>query len=316
MNKNLDIITIGESLIELSSDEHLSSALTLEKYYGGDTLTAAVAASRMGSSVGLITRVGDDVFKDYLLESWKNEGLDISQVKISQEHNGLYFIARPTGSPKEVSCYRKRIAPSKLSVEDISEEYIANSKVVYASGVTQSLSLSAKEMVAEAYKLARKNDVITAYDPNYSSQITTPETAREDFNNVISEIDVLFMNSKYDTINILEIDSVENIVKRISDMGVGIIVIKSTCDGGYFTAYNGNIVFEEFYTKNPVDTTCSGDAFNGGFLHALTHGLTPFEATRFASVVAGLQAKGIGAIKSIPFRDKVYEIFDKGGSNE
>lgn len=57
------------------------------------------------------------------------------------------------------------------------------------------------------------------------------------------------MNSKYDTVNILEIDSVENIVKRISDMGVGIIVIKSTCDGGYFTAYNGNIAFEEFYTK-------------------------------------------------------------------
>ncbi len=316
MNKNLDIITIGESLIELSSDEHLASAGCLKKYYGGDALAAAVAASRMGSEVGFITRVGDDVFKDYLLESWQNEGLDISKVKIANEANGVYFIARPHGCSKEYAYYRKRIAPSKLSLEDISEDYIANSKVVYASGVTQSLSLSAKEAVAEAYKIAKKNDVITAYDPNYSSSITTPETAKDDFNRVISDVDILFMSSKYDTINILEMDSVENIIKRIWDMGVGTVVIKSSQNGGYYTGYNGNVIFTEFFTHEIVDTTCSGDAFNGGFLHAITHGLTPFEASKFASIVAGLQAKGIGAIKSIPYKDEVYNIFEKGGTDE
>ena len=312
MDKILDIITIGESLIELSSDLHLGEAETLKKYYGGDALCTAVAASRMGSKVGFITRVGDDVFKNYLMSSWRNEGLDTSQIKFASEHNGVYFIARPQGCSKEFAYYRKRIAPSKLSLEDINPEYIAKSKAVYASGVTQSLSLSAKEAVAEAFKIAKNNDVITAYDPNYSSSITTAETAKDDFNKIISNIDILFMSSKYDTINILEIDSIENIIKKIWDMGVGTVVIKSSQHGGYYTGYNGNIVFTEFFTHDIVDTTCSGDAFNGGFLHALTHGLTPFEATNFASIVAGLQAKGIGAIKSIPYRNEVYELFEKG----
>ena len=316
MDNQLDIITIGESLIELSSEEHLKDADVLKKYYGGDALAAAVAASRMGSQVGFITRVGEDVFKDYLLTSWQHEGLDISQVKLAQEQNGVYFISRPKGCGKEFSYYRKRIAPSKLSLEDISEEYISKSKVLYASGVTQSLSLSAKEAVAEAFRLAKKNGLITAYDPNYSSLISTPETARDDFNKVISDIDILFMSAKYDTVNILEINSVENIMKHIWDMGVGTIVIKASPKGGYYTGYNGNIVFTEFYTHDVIDTTCSGDAFNGGFLHALTHGMTPLEATRFASIVAGLQAKGIGAIKSIPYKDEVYAIFEKGDLNE
>lgn len=316
MDNQLDIITIGESLIELSSEEHLKDADVLKKYYGGDALAAAVAASRMGSQVGFITRVGEDVFKDYLLTSWQQEGLDISQVKLAQEQNGVYFISRPKGCGKEFSYYRKRIAPSKLSLEDISEEYISKSKVLYASGVTQSLSLSAKEAVAEAFRLAKKNGLITAYDPNYSSLISTPETARDDFNKVISNIDILFMSAKYDTVNILEINSVENIMKHIWDMGVGTIVIKASPKGGYYTGYNGNIVFTEFYTHDVIDTTCSGDAFNGGFLHALTHGMTPLEATRFASIVAGLQAKGIGAIKSIPYKDEVYAIFEKGDLNE
>ena len=57
MGDKLDIITIGESLIELSSNQSLAYAQTLEKYYGGDTLCTAVAAMRLGSKAGYITRL-------------------------------------------------------------------------------------------------------------------------------------------------------------------------------------------------------------------------------------------------------------------
>ena len=57
MNEKLDIITIGESLIELSSPKSLAYADTLEKYYGGDSLCTAIAAQRLGSKAGYITRV-------------------------------------------------------------------------------------------------------------------------------------------------------------------------------------------------------------------------------------------------------------------
>lgn len=309
MDQKLDIITIGESLIELSTDQTISSAECLHKYYGGDALATAVAALRAGSNVGFITRVGNDSFKEFLLDSWQNEGLDISQVKLSNEPNGFYFIARPSIHEKEVVYYRKKIAPSRLSLEDISPEYIKNSKVIYASGVTQSLSISADEAVSHAFKIAKENGVTTAYDPNYFSQIVNQEDAREDFNHVIDNTDILFMSAKHDTVNILELDSVENIIKKLWDMGVGIIVIKSSEKGGYYTGYNGNITFTEFYTHDVVDTTCSGDVFNGAFLHAITHGFSPVEATKFASITAGLQAKEVGAIKPIPFKDQVYKIY-------
>lgn len=309
MEQKLDIITIGESLIELSTDTKLSSAECLHKFYGGDALATAIAALRLGSNVGFITRVGNDAFKEYLLDSWQAEGLDISQVKLANDPNGFYFIARESVNDKEFAYYRRKIAPAKLSIEDISPDYISSSRAIYASGITQSLSLSAKEAVSQAFKIAKENSVITAYDPNFSYLITTPEVSREYFNEIINNVDVLFMSAKHDTINILEIASVENIMKSLWDMGVSIIVIKSSEQGGYYTGYNGNIVFNEFYTRDVIDTTCSGDAFNGGFLHALINGFNPFEAARFASIVAGIQAQGIGAIKSIPYKDKVYNIF-------
>lgn len=308
MEEKLDIITIGESLIELSSETKICFAECLHKYYGGDALATAIAALRAGSRVGFITRVGNDVFKEFLLDSWQAEGLDISQVKIANEPNGLYFISRTAPEEKEISYYRRKTAPSKLSIEDISEEYIESSKVVYASGTTLSLSLSAEEAVIKAFEIAKSKNIMTAFDPNFSSRFTTPEVAREQFNKIAPYLDILFLNDKYDTTNILELDSAENIIKTVWDRGIGTVIIKSTQKCGYYTGYNGNILFSEFYNKDAVDSTSTGDVFNGGYLHAVTHGCTPAEAVQLAGIVAGLQTQGLGAIKSIPYKDEIYSI--------
>lgn len=310
MDEKLDIVAIGESVIELSSSESLHHAKCLDKYYAGDVLTSAIAASRMGSKVGYITRVGDDYFKNYLLDSWNNEGLDITQVKLAEEDNGLCLIARPTDGNKEFSYYRKKTAATKLSIEDISVDYIKSSKILYSSGMTQSLSLSAKEAVKKAYEIARENGVTTAYDPNFTKRFMTVEAAKENFDEVIQNVDILFLNSNNDAKNLLEIDSYENIIKYFWDNGVNIVVIKSKENLGYYTGYNGDIIFTKMYTADVVDTTGSGDAFNGGFLHAINSSYSPFEATKFAAIVAGLQARNVGAIKSIPYKSEVSDIFN------
>jgi len=311
MNESLDIITIGEGLIELSSEISLSQTNSLDKYYGGDTLTTAVAARRMGSKVGYITRVGNDYFKDFLLGSWKSEGLDISQVKSSGESNGLYLLSRSHEGEKEFSYYRKKTAASKLSIDDISEEYIESAKIFYTSGIAQSLSLSAEEAIRKAYKIAKEKGVITAYDPNYTPLIMTPEEAKEAFDDVIQDVDILFLSTKHDTPKLLDINSNEKVIKHFWDMGVSMVIIKSGKDKGYYTGYGGDIVFCDFFTMDPVDTTCAGDAFNGGFLHAIASGYSPFEATKLASVVSGLQARKLGAIKAIPTKEEVYAEYEK-----
>lgn len=311
MDDKLDIITLGEGLIELSSDVSLSLAKSLDKYYGGDTLAAAVAARRLGSKVGYITRVGCDYFKEFLMDSWQAEGLDISQVKLTEDFNGLYLLARPKGGEKEFSYYRKKTAASKLSIEDVSETYIERAKIFYTSGIAQTLSLSAKETVGKAYAIAKAKGLTTSYDPNYSPLITTPEEAKEAFDDVINEIDILFLSDKNDIAKLFDITSVEKVIKYFWDLGINTVVIKSSQKGGYYTGYAGDIVFCEFLFSEIVDTTCSGDAFNGGFLHALSSGFSPFEATKLASVVAGLQSQKIGAIKSIPTKEEVYSEYEK-----
>ena len=308
MDNKLDLIAIGESLVELSTDESLENAECLHKYYGGDVLAAAVAARRLGSKVGFITKLGNDAFKDFLISGWREEGLDISQVTFADERNGLYLIARPSYTEKQVAYYRKKTAPSRLSVDDISEDYISSSKFIYSSGVTQSLSISAREAVKKSFEIAHQFGGITAYDPNYTNNIWSVEDAKECFSEIIGITDILFLSARHD-MPMLGLESIDSAMKYYTDMGVSTIVIKSAQDKGYFVCSGGSEMFVDFYTSEVSDTTCSGDAFNGGFLHALASGMNSFDAAKMASVTAGLQAKGVGAIKSIPYREQVYSIY-------
>ena len=314
MNSDLDLITIGESLIELSADEKLADADIFSKYYGGDTLAVAVAAQRMGSKVGYITKVGDDYFKDYLLESWQNEGLDISRINVVSGYNGIYFVSRPENEQKEFSYYRKKTAACSLNVNDIDKGYILSSKAVYSSGITQSLSLNAREVVKEIFKIAKENNMLVAYDPNFMEEIWTAEEAQEALLEVIDYVDILFLDTTKNGKELIT-KSINETIKYFWDKGVNTVILKSTKEKGYYVGKNGEVVFINFYITNDIkDTTCAGDAFNGAYIHEILSGSSVVEATKIASVVAGLQSQKVGAIKSIPYKETVFRCIK--GSNE
>lgn len=307
MSDSLDIVCIGESLMELSTNESLTYAKYLNKYYGGDTISTAVAASRLGSEVGYISRVGNDHFKDFFLDSWQAENIDISCVKLVEGFNGLYFISR-VGKEKEFAYYRKKSAATNLSVDDIPKEYIKSAQIVFSTGITQSLSISAKEAVKKAFALAKENENMVAYDPNFIEILWCKEEANEALNEIIEYVDILLLNLKHDAEKLIDISSAEQVIKRFWDLGVSTVVVKMSSEG-YIIGYNGETVSIPCYTQEVVDTTGTGDAFNGAFLHGISEGYTPFEAARLASIVAGFQAQGIGAINSIPTKEQVYNEF-------
>ena len=315
MESKLDIISIGEVLVELSADCKLVFADTLNKYYGGDCMATAIAAQRAGSKVGFITKVGNDAFKEFLLDAWQCEGLDISQVKLAEEKNGLYIIAMPSNEEKEIIYYRKKIAPSKLTIDDISEKYISSAKYVYSSGITQSLSASASEVVSYAFKTAQKNGVSTAYTPSFNPNVTSVDIAKEYLSNVVNNLDILFMEMEFDVIPLIGLYSPDSVIKKMWDYGIKIVIIKSNQNKKYYVGYNGNVTEYSFYDIGIVDTTSSFDAFNGGFLSAMANGMTPYDSVKFASVMEGIQVANIGAIKSIPFKADVINIL-KGEGND
>lgn len=307
MDAKVDIAIIGECLVELSSNGTLADTSTLNKFFGGDTVTTAVAVARLGGNVTYLTQVGNDGFSEFILSSLQKENIDTSLIKSNDEQNGMYIVSR-TPEKKELLYYKRKTAATKLSINDISEDYIKQLKLIYSTGIVQSLSASSRELVRESFRVAKENDVLTAYDPNYTSCFMNSTDTKEYFEEIVDFTDIIFLSLKNDAARLYEVDSIDKVVKYFWDKGVKIVVIKSHIDNGYYTGYRGEISFTEFYnSQKAIDTTASGDVFNGGFLYAITNGYAPSEATKFASVVSGLQTQNYGAIQAIPYKNAVLE---------
>lgn len=307
MEQKVDIAVIGECLVELSANGSLADTSTLNKFFGGDTVTTAVAIARLGGNVTYLTKVGNDGFSEFILSALKKENIDISLIKTNEEQNGMYIVSH-TLENKEVLYYKRKTAATKLSIEDLPEDNIKKLKLLYSTGVVQSLSASSRELIRESFKIAKENDVMTAYDPNYTSCFMNSTDTKEYFEEIVDFTDIIFLSLKNDATRLYEFESIDKVIKYFWDRGVKIVVVKSHIDKGYYTSYNGDISFTEFYnTQKAIDTTASGDVFNGGFLHALVNGYAPADAAKFASVVSGLQTQNYGAIQSIPYKETVLE---------
>ncbi len=311
MVDNLDILALGECLIEFSARESLAFAETFNKYYGGDALNTAIAASRLGSKVGFIAKVGDDYFKDFLLDSWQAEGLDINNIKVVDNYNGIYIISRLPDGNKEVMYYRKKSAGTTLSIEDITEEIIERSSIVYTTGITQSLSASAAGAVKKMFSIAKEKECLAAYDPNYTERIWGIDEAKEAMEGIIDNIDIIILSNTHDAEKLIGINSPDKIIKYFWDRGIPMAAVKMG-KSGCAIGYNGEINTIPPRSVEVVDTTGAGDTFNGGFLHGISKGYTPFEAAKLAIIAASEQVKGLGAIKSIPYKDRIFAEFKKG----
>jgi len=310
MNDSIDIISIGECMIELSTSESLTFALNLQKYYGGDTLNTTVAAARLGSKTGYITRVGKDSFQSFLLDAWQAENIDTSYIKIVEGYNGLYIISIPDENRKEFVYYRKKTAATTLCTDDIPEEYIQRANIVYSTGITQSISSSAKGAVKKAFSLAKEKGCLVAYDPNYRERLWDVDEANEAMEQVLENVDIILLSNTHDAEYLLEQSSPEKIIKYFWDKGVQTVAVKMG-KTGCVIGHNGEKMQIPAISVPAVDTTGAGDAFNGGFLHGIACGYTPFESAKLATIVAAEQVKGLGAVKSIPYKEQVYSVFKR-----
>ncbi len=69
-----EIVSIGECMIELFSEQPMEEAESFQRSLAGDSLNILVAAARLGTTTGYITRLGDDPFASYLLNAWRERG--------------------------------------------------------------------------------------------------------------------------------------------------------------------------------------------------------------------------------------------------
>ena len=135
MEKQLDLIGIGECLVEFS---HTGSG-NYQIGYSGDVLNALAAAGRLGLSTGLLSAIGDDPFTSGLLDILQDDGIDLSHCPVlDSKPNGVYFISLDAMGIPTFHFLRKYSAAREMfNVQPMDEliEYVHSARALLFSSI-------------------------------------------------------------------------------------------------------------------------------------------------------------------------------------
>ncbi|HLZ10651.1 MAG TPA: ribokinase, partial [Chloroflexota bacterium] len=164
---------------------------------GGKGANQAIAASRLGAAVALIARVGNDAPGQSVLQSYRDEGLDLSAVTVDPDaKTGVALILVDAAGQNMIavaSGANGRLTPADVLV---GESAIRSARVLL---VQSEVPL---ETVRTALRSARQFGVTT---------ILNPAPARESDNSILEYVDWLTPNElEATTLTGLVVDDVES----------------------------------------------------------------------------------------------------------
>lgn len=312
--KTLDLLALGEPLMEFAEVRRGTERLYLPGF-GGDVSNTAIAAARQGAKSAIFTALGRDVFGQDFLELWDREGIDRSSVILREEgRTGVYFITY--GEDGHIFSYaRAGSAASLIGVDDLPLVQIASARVLHASGISQAISESCADAVFAAIRHAKANGTAVSYDTNLRLKLWPLDRARAVIHATAALTDILLPGLD-DTRRLTGLDRPEEICRFYLGLGCRVVALTMGADGT-MVATGERLDVVPACRVEAVDATGAGDAFDGAFLAEwILHG-DPFRAAAYANAAAALSTMGPGAVAPIPRRPQVEAILherENGGT--
>lgn len=298
----MDLVTLGEPLIEFNDQSaHAGDGHWLQGF-GGDTSNVAIAAARQGARAGVIARIGADEFGDGLMALWAREGVDSSAVTRTDAPTGIYFVHH--GPKGHVFSYRRAgSAASLMRPVDLPADAIRSARILHFSGISQAISPSSADATFEAARIAREAGVTVSYDPNLRLRLWPLDRARAVIHETMRHVDIAFPGID-DVAGLAGLTDPRECLAFYRALGPRIVILKLGDKGALVD--DGDAVTEIPPRRTTVvDAGGAGDCFTGSVLARILAGDSVVDAARYASVAASLKVENYGAVTGIPYAEAV-----------
>ncbi len=308
-----EVLCIGECLIDFVSEEldkSISECREFRKAAGGAPANVAVGLSKLGIKSGFIGKVGQDDFGYFLRDTLLKHKVNIEYLILDRNvRTTLAFIATRSDGGKSILFYRNPGADMMLRDEEINTEYIKSATILHFGSVSMS-QMPSREATFFTLSVARKNNIITSFDPNLRISLwESEEQAKEIVLEAIRFVDILKCNVEELQILTGSSDWQEG-TRYILDMGVKLVVVTDAKKGCYFD--NGVIKGSvPSFDVNPIDSLGAGDSFMSALLYMMVKkNIAPdlnkvgeknlYDILRFANAAGAIATLKKGAIPSLP----------------
>lgn len=307
MPNSLDVITIGEAMAMFVATHtgDLSEVDRFMKRVAGAELNVATGLARLGLKVSWVSRVGNDSFGQFVLDTLKKEGIETAGVTIDDRYpTGFQLKSKITdGTDPIVEYFRKGSAASHLSVEDFNPIGFTAARHLHLSGVAAALSASSYALLDHAAGAMKAAGKTLSFDPNLRPVLWKSEAEMvEKLNHLAFQANWVLPGLKEGLILTGE-NTPEGIADFYLNRGVKAVILKTGADGAWYKTADGEQgAVAAVKVENVVDTVGAGDGFAVGVVSALLEGKTLHQAVTRGNVIGSLAIQVQGDSEGLPTR--------------
>lgn len=308
LQHNLDLLAIGEALIDLISlretREGLRDADAFGRHLGGSTTNVAIYVAKLGGTSAVVSKTGTDAFGQFIKDELERHRVGTNYlVQDPDSHTSVVFVSRTTGTPDFMAL---RDADYALTPNEVPEEAIARARIVHAS--TFALSRNpCRSAVDKTLRLAYEHGKIVSLDPNYSPRIWPDHEEARQVIRALSRYVTVIKPSLDDASRFFGLGHTpEQYIRMFHELGPETVIMTMGREG-VLSSYQGQIVGHvPVRPVEVVDATGAGDAFWAGFLVAKLDGRPLEECVLFAREIAELKMTTVGPLADMIDREVVY----------
>ena len=262
---------------------------------GGKGSNQAVAAHRAGADVTLVTKVGKDVFGKVALDFYKSEGMNTDYIleDESRETGVALILVDEVSAQNEIVVVPAACANITMEEVERCRTLIENASIVL---LQHEINFDAQYKVID---IAHQAGVKIVLNPAPATEV--PEE-------ILRKIDTVTPNETeaqvLTGVEVKTIEDAERAAKVFLEKGVKNVVITMGSLGAFATDGKRSEPVPRL-NVNAIDTTGAGDAFNGGFVMALSEGRDLFEALRYGNATGALSVTRLGTAPAMPARAEI-----------
>lgn len=265
------LCVIGEALIDFVPDVKgyaLKDVPSIHRAVGGAPANVAGAVSKLGLPSKVLTKLGEDAFGDYIIETLQESGIDTSCILRDRNYEtSLAFVSLKEDGNRDFAFFRKNSADLHLTEEEIPDNILDDCGMIHFCSVDLVKS-SMKQAHRKLIAMAKEKGLLISFDPNLRLSLWESEGCLRKTVNAflplaniikISDEELEFITGKTD---------IEEALPSLLQENTKCVVYTMGKDGA--AVYTKNLkAVSQGYCVDVVDTTGTGDSFIGAFEYQL-----------------------------------------------
>lgn len=309
-----DVTALGELLIDFTENGTSPQGNpVLEANPGGAPCNVLSMLTKLGHTTNFIGKIGKDMFGDQLEAALKEVGIGTWGLRRDESvHTTLAFIHTAPDGDRDFSFYRNPGADMMLSVEDLREDILTNSRIFHF-GTLSMTHEGCRDATKAAIDMAKQSGALISFDPNLREPLwDSLEEAKKQTLYGLTHCDILKISDNEILWLTGEPDYDSAIAWIQNRFGTPLILLSMGKDGSRACCGDVKVTVPAFLQENTIETTGAGDTFGACILHyVLEHGWKAYDEAElcdmltFANAAASLITTRKGALRVMPSKEEI-----------